>query len=1176
MWFSILKSASILYRFCTPTITPRLRSASFVCLILSGLALPLAAQPRVDVSLNSGWRFIRQDVSGAQNASFNDSAWSVVNLPHTWNGFDGQAGGSYYQGIGWYRTHYPVDGSQAGRRFFLKFDGAYSVADVWVNGNYLGQHQGGFAAFVFDVTPCLKVGADNVIAVKVNNAYNADVPTLGGDFTLCGGLYRNAHLLVTDPVQISPLDFGSPGVYLKTTNVSSNSADLQITTVVSNANATAKTVMLRATVFDAASNTVTVLTNTLVLAAGTLSNVVQSTTVANPHLWNGLADPYLYRVLVELVDGTSVIDQVSQPLGFRWFSVDPNTGFQLNGRAYDLHGVNLHQFWLNLGWAITSTERQKAYALLKELGATFVRLCHYQHADETYQLGDENGIVLWSELGMVGSYTASSNFYANAKQQLQEMIRQNYNHPAICFWSLYNEQGSAGFTNLLEQLNSVAHTEDSTRLTTAASNQGDGAAMNWYTDVISFNKYFGWYGGVNSDFSSWADNIHNNYPTRCIGLSEYGAGASVYQHEENPTAPVTTSAWHPEEWQNLLHEAYWPMLQARPWIWCKQVWVMFDFPSAWRNEGDTPGRNDKGLVTIDGQICKDAFYFYKAWWTTNPMVYITGHTFTNRLTNAITAKVYANCDSVELFLNGVSQGSRTSTNRIFTWPITLVPGGTNTMQAIGAQGTNTVADSLIWIGQITPPVVSITSPMNSMVYLNTTNDTLLLSATASNPPNSGPLTTTWSQLNGPGFVTFGNTNALTTTASFSANGTYTLGFTANNGTTASVGLTVVVSPNAGVQIQNGLLAWWKMDETGGGTAGDSSGNSRSATVSGAVFTTGYISNALHFNGSNNSASFASPDASQITVAAWVRADGQGNSAFPRILETPGYRVFFRFDASGSNILDFATFATGNGEWFTAQNSVGTGAWYHVAVSYDKTSLTNVPALYVNGVRLAPALFATPSGTTPSYSGTGYIGNRADLGRGWNGSIDDLRIYNRLLSDAEVGALALLAPPNLAPVVNAGASQTVIWPASANLNGSATDDGKPAPPGAVTVAWSKVSGPGTVTFANSNALTTTVTFSAVGGYQLQLAANDGQVTTVSSLNMTVALPPNISIQHLSSALQLSWPTGGGNWQLQYQSNSPATGLSTNWQNMPGTITNPFLVPISPSAGSVFYRLFFTNY
>jgi beta-galactosidase len=667
------------------------------------VALPLAAQPRVDVNLNGGWRFIRQDVAGAQNAGFDDSAWAVVNLPHTWNGLDGQAGGSHYQGIGWYRTHYTADAGYAGRRFFLKFDGAYSVADVWVNGNYLGQHQGGFAAFVFDVTPWLRVGADNVIAVKVNNAYNADVPTLRGDFTLCGGLYRNAHLLVTDPVQISPLDFGSPGVYLKTTNVSSNSADLQITTILSNATATASRVTLRATVFDAASHTVTVLTKALTLTAGTVSNVVQSTTLANPHLWNGLADPYLYRVRVELVDGTRVIDEVSQPLGFRWFSVDPNTGFQLNGRAYDLHGVNLHQYWLNLGSAITSEERQKAYALLKELGATFVRLCHYQHADETYQLGDENGIVLWSELGLVNTYTDSSNFYASAKQQLQEMIRQNYNHPSICFWSLYNEQWNGGFTNLLDSLNGLAHQEDPTRLTTAATNQRDSAAMNWYTDVIGFNRYYGWYGGASSDFVAWADNIHKNYPTRSIGLSEYGAGASVYQHEENPTAPVTTSHWHPEEWQNLQHEAYWSMLQARPWIWCKLVWVMFDFPSAGRNEGDTPGRNDKGLVTIDGQIRKDAFYYYKSQWTTNPMVYITGHTFTNRLTNSITAKVYANCDSVELFLNGVSQGNRMSTNRIFTWPVVLVS-GTNTVQATGNRGRANVTDSLIWIApNIAPP-----------------------------------------------------------------------------------------------------------------------------------------------------------------------------------------------------------------------------------------------------------------------------------------------------------------------------------------------------------------------------------------------------------------------------------------------------------------------------------------
>jgi beta-galactosidase len=657
------------------------------------------ANSRADFLLDDGWRFIRQDVQGAEAADFNDATWSAIQLPHTWNNLDGQDGGNnYYRGIGWYRLHYTAPASCAGRELFLKFDAAFLIADVWVNGHFLGEHRGGFAAFTFDVTPWLKPGADNVIAVKVNNARNADVPTLWGDFTMCGGLTRDVHLLATDRLHISPLDFGSPGVYLKTTDVNSHSARLQISTVVSNAGAMSATVTVRVVVVDAKTNIVKELACAVELPSAAGSNVVLQTKIARPHLWNGLADPYLYRAYVEIYDGTNLADVVAQPLGFRWFSVSPSAGFFLNGRHYDLHGVNLHEFWLDRGWAITSDQREARFALLKELGATFVRLCHYQHGDEDYRLADRDGIVAWSELAMVDSFTASSNFTANARQQLQEMIRQDYNHPSICFWSLFNEQNKTSFTNLLAPLNDLAHAEDPTRLTTAASHQADDNPMNFYTDVIGQNRYFGWYGGDPGEFAQWADQIHSRFPDRSIGLSEYGAGASIFQHEDNPTNPVPNGVWHPEEWQNLQHETYWQALAARPWFWCKLIWVLYDFPSDGRKEGDTPGRNDKGLVTIDGHTRKDAFYYYQANWTTQPMVYITGHTFTNRPARSITAKVYANCSSVELLLNGVSQGSRTSTNHIFTWPLTLAT-GTNVVQAVGRAGRHHVTDNLVWMAE---------------------------------------------------------------------------------------------------------------------------------------------------------------------------------------------------------------------------------------------------------------------------------------------------------------------------------------------------------------------------------------------------------------------------------------------------------------------------------------------
>jgi hyaluronate lyase len=473
------------------------------------------------------------------------------------------------------------------------------------------------------------------------------------------------------------------------------------------------------------------------------------------------------------------------------------------------------------------------------------------------------------------------------------------------------------------------------------------------------------------------------------------------------------------------------------------------------------------------------------------------------------------------------------------------------------------------------PIIALIVPATNTVYLDSTNQTLLLSATASNPVPANVMTTVWSQTGGSGAVTFGNSNALTTTASFSADGTYGITFAASNGATNGVSLTVVVNSSIG-EVTNGLLGWWKMDETGGTTAFDSSGNGANATVRGGTFTTGHLSNALYLAGGTNNATFTSVDSAQTTVAAWVYADGNGGSSFPRILVAPGYYFNFRFDGSANNnALDFATTTTANGstvdgEWVATPNSIGTGAWYHVAVSYDRSSTANVPALYVNGARMSVTTLTSPSTTPPSYAGTTYIGNRLDLTRGWDGLIDDLRIYNRLLSDAEVQSLAG-TPPNFAPTVSAGTNLTVLWPAAANLNGNVADDGNPNPPGAVTATWSEVSGPGTVTFADSNVLATTASFSTAGSYQLQLAADDGQVTTAGSVTVAAITRPNLSFQLQPGAFQLSWPSDDGNWQLQYQTNSPGTGLGTNWQNLPGTTTNPFVAPVDPAAGSVFYRL-----
>jgi beta-galactosidase len=692
----------------------------FQIVLFTLLALSSAAQNyrpakshRHDINLDSGWKFIRQDVAGAQDPSYDDASWTKLNLPHTWNNFDGEeADTNYYRGVSWYRKHILVNRGYQDRHLFLKFDGAFLVTDVYVNGNFLGEHQGGFAAFVFDATPYFYPGKDNVIAVKVSNAANTNIPPLDADFTFFGGLYRDVHLLVTDPVQISPLDYSSPGIYLTTTNVSSNFAELQVTAVVSNSTAAAQSVMVRSVITDADKKIVTVLTNVVTLPAQSASNIIAATTISNPHLWNGLADPYLYEAHVELWRGSKAVDVVTQPLGFRYFSVDPNKGFFLNGHHYDLHGVSMHQDWPDHGWAINAAHDNTNFMLLKEIGATAVRLSHYEHNDYEYQLADQNGIILWSEIPLINRITESPAFYANAKQQLTELIHQRYNHPSVICWGVFNEitlRPGPRPVKLVTELAQLAAREDPTRFNASAANASDDEPSNWRTELNAINKYFGWYNGKLGEFGPWADNIHSNYPTRCIGVSEYGAGGSVIQHSENPVAePENKSHYHPEEYENLYHEIHWQQMQARPFLWCKFAWTMFDFAVAGRDEGDTPGRNDKGLVTYNRLIRKDAFYFYKANWTTNPMVYITGHTFANRMTNNVTAKVYANCDSVELFLNGKSQGIATSTNRIFTWPL-MLSGGNNKITAVGSKGAVHVKDSLVWLAPTTSTMATVSA-----------------------------------------------------------------------------------------------------------------------------------------------------------------------------------------------------------------------------------------------------------------------------------------------------------------------------------------------------------------------------------------------------------------------------------------------------------------------------------
>jgi beta-galactosidase len=662
-----------------------------------------ATNPRQEIPLNSGWRFLRSDAQSAEQPGFDDSGWAGVTLPHTWNGTDGQDGGSYYRGVGWYRLHYQVPANLAGKKLSLRFGAVGQSASVWVNGKSVGTHAGGFAAFSLDVTGTATPGSAAVIAVRADSSWNADVAPISGDFTVDGGIYRAVSLVVTDPLQVTTMDFGGPGIYVSTKSVSATSATLAVSSKISNGSTRSRAATLHAVLSDANGNALAdSWAGTGAMDAGVLRQVDQSITVAKPRLWNGRADPYLYQVTVDVFDAeTSVVtDAVSQQVGIRTLSVDPNRGFFLNGQYLQIHGVDYHQDRLNEGWAVSDADRRQDFKLMAEMGANAVRTAHFQHAGQEYDLADEQGFLVYTEIPLINKLTDNDAFRGNIEQQLRELIRQNYNHPSIMFWGLGNEMWTddAITNSLIQHLADVSSTEDPNRLRAYASCcVWQESQLHAHADVVGYNEYFGWYSGKSSDFGPWIDQIHQDRPTWNLGLTEYGAGASVNQHELNPTTVTPASNWHPEEFQSQWHEDWWNQIKARPYLWATFIWQMFDSASDGRNEGDTAGRNDKGLVTYDRQTPKDAFYWYKANWTATPFVHLNSARWVQRTAATTDVKVYANADNLTLTVNGVQVGpTQSGAAKVATWSgVTLTPGA-NQVAVSGLANGVRFTDQATW------------------------------------------------------------------------------------------------------------------------------------------------------------------------------------------------------------------------------------------------------------------------------------------------------------------------------------------------------------------------------------------------------------------------------------------------------------------------------------------------
>jgi beta-galactosidase len=649
--------------------------------------------------LDSGWRFKLGDVANAEKPDFNDSDWQTISIPHNWGWEDAQEGRDFYRGPGWYRRELNIT-PETGKRYFLRFEAAGQVADVYLNGGKLGSHRGAFGAFCFEITTNLSTAGTNLLAVCANNKWDADIAPLSGDFSVYGGLYRPGHLIETAAVNFSPTDHASPGVAWLQASVTETQAVLDVTAQISNGSKQKQPLTLIAFVLDADGKQIADTTQQISPVPGVTAPYSLRVTVPHPHLWNGRADPYLYKAVIELRSGDSVVDSVEQPLGLRFYSVDPDKGLFLNGQPYHLHGVDRHQDRFNKGWAISEADMDEDLQLIKEIGATVIRCAHYQHSDYFYSLCDEAGILVWAEIPQVNQITASEQFEENSRNQLLDLIRQNINHPSIFAWSLFNEvalRDTADPHRELQDMNNVAHSEDPTRPTIAATCTDKLPQMNKIPDLLGWNLYPGWYRGTKDDFGRELDRLRDTSRHGGFCVSEYGAGANTTQHEQNPKQPKTDGPWHPEEWQAEVHEAAWAAMKQRPFVWGTFVWNMFDFAVSTRHEGSIPGRNDKGLVTYDRQTKKDAFYFYQANWSDEPMVYITSRRFTER-TNAVTdVKVYSNANQVELLLNGKPQGKRNNgTNCVFVWKEAQLKPGANHVEARAERNGQKLSDSCVW------------------------------------------------------------------------------------------------------------------------------------------------------------------------------------------------------------------------------------------------------------------------------------------------------------------------------------------------------------------------------------------------------------------------------------------------------------------------------------------------
>ena len=627
---------------------------------------------RTVYNFNAKWAFSKEASSVPTEVS---SKWNFVNLPHSWNAIDGQDGGNdYYRGTAYYaKTLDKMDLPEADR-YYLEINGANSSADVYLNGKNLAHHDGGYSTWRVDITDALE--RDNLFVIAVDNSANDRVYPQVADFTFYGGLYRDVNIICVNESHFDLEYYGGPGIAV-TPCVNGKDAKVDVEVYVKNLKDGQKIVY---TIYDKEENA---------LMSAESADTKASFEIKNVHLWNGLKDPYLYCCEAEIVEDGKVLDNVCTRFGCRTFEIDANRGFILNGEEYPLRGVSRHQDRWGIGNALLPEHHTEDMDLICEVGCTTIRLAHYQHDQFFYDLCDERGLVIWAEIPYISQHMPTAR--ENTISQMKELITQNYNHPSIVVWGLSNEITMKGDSDpdLLENhriLNDLAHEMDKTRLTTiaAVSPCPIDSPYIQIPDVVSYNHYFGWYGGDTSMNGPWFDKFHATHPNIPIGCSEYGCEALNW-HTSKPTQGDYT-----EEYQAYYHEELIRQLFSRKYMWATHVWNMFDFGADARSEGGENGQNHKGLVTFDRQYKKDSFYAYKAWLRSPedaPFVHLCGKRYIDRVEDVTKVTVYSNLPEVELFANGKSLGKKAAPDHFFYFDVPNK--GTTELKAVAGEYTDT-------------------------------------------------------------------------------------------------------------------------------------------------------------------------------------------------------------------------------------------------------------------------------------------------------------------------------------------------------------------------------------------------------------------------------------------------------------------------------------------------------